>query len=72
MFQSTFAAELASLIGREITVYTEGYDYDGVLIAVENGVLRMSELVPGYETQTERIIVPITAISYVVPAIPVG
>ncbi|KAB2335705.1 hypothetical protein [Bacillus mesophilum] len=76
MFSASFIEQLSRYVGREVEIVTGEYGYyEGILIEiVSNDFVRVSEVVPGYETAaaTRQSIIPVDAIAYIrVSSLPV-
>ncbi|MDQ0271720.1 hypothetical protein [Cytobacillus purgationiresistens] len=64
-FAPTLSQHLNSLIGETIDVYSYSSFTSGVLTKVESDVIVVTEMITGYITDTNEVIIPMNMICYV-------
>ncbi|MDQ0269714.1 hypothetical protein [Cytobacillus purgationiresistens] len=62
---STFPEALKLLLGRTIDIFAHTSFTSGVLTKVEDGVIVITEIISGYVTDINEVIIPIWSISHV-------
>lgn len=69
MFNNSFIEQLTRYVGREVEIVTSEYGYyEGILIEIESDeFVRVSEVLPGYETAaaTRQSLIPVDEIAFV-------
>ncbi|MGE7760132.1 hypothetical protein [Peribacillus sp. NPDC097895] len=65
MLSSIFYRQLRHYIGNTVTVATGSDLFEGVLHAVTDEIIRITESAPGYENNLDIITIPLDKIKYV-------
>lgn len=65
MFDFYLFSQLRKLINEEIRVATGEELFTGILVSVDNAILRLRESTNGYERETRNIVILLSEVSFI-------
>ncbi|MFL0504172.1 hypothetical protein ACH0B5_00355 [Ureibacillus sp. 179-F W5.1 NHS] len=65
MFENYLFSQLRKLINEEIRVATGEELFTGILVSVDNAILRLRESTDDYERETRNIVVLLSEVSFI-------
>lgn len=65
MFDFYLFSQLRKLINEEIRVATGEELFTGILVSVDNAILRLRESTNGYERETRNVVILLSEVSFI-------